>query len=91
MPDGHDIVFRLTEPSLPASQRRPALRAFAAAHGWLPSDELEEYPGLEAIANGHLVVEHGLANTAVITFLKADSSFSRLRGRLTTVVFVVAA
>ena len=34
--------------------------------GNCPSYELE-YPELDAVANGHLVVEHGLDNTAVLT------------------------
>jgi hypothetical protein len=68
-------VLRLTDPDLPPSQRRTALREFAHLNGWRPSDELDDYPGTERFANGHLVVEHGLDNSAVITFLHAGNSF----------------
>jgi len=74
----YEIIMRLTDPDLPPSQRREALKKFADENEWLPSDEIDEYPGTETFANGHLVVEHGLDNTAVITFLKRDQAFSRL-------------
>jgi hypothetical protein len=77
MRNDFDLVAQLTQPTLPASQRRIALREFARATGWRPSYELE-YPELDAVANGHLVVEHGLDNTAVLTFLKAGTSYSSL-------------
>jgi len=71
----YDSVLRLTDPELLPSQRRTALREFAFLNGWRPSDELDDYPGTERFANGHLVVEHGLDNSAVITFLHAGNSF----------------
>src|SRR5687767_12543642 len=77
-PSGYETVLRLTTAELPSSQRRIALREFALLNGWRPSDEMDEYPGTERIANGHLVVEHGLDNSAVITFLRADSPFLAL-------------
>jgi len=54
------------------------MQEFAELCGWIPSDQMENYPGLESIANGHLVVEHGLDNTAVITFLRGAPLFSML-------------
>ena len=74
----YETVLRLTNPELPSSQRRIALREFALLNGWRPSDEMDDYPGTERIANGHLVVEHGLDNSAVISFLRADRPFSTL-------------
>jgi hypothetical protein len=71
-------VIRLTDPSLPTSQRQAALREFAHRFGWRPSDAVEEYPGIESVANGHLVIEHGLDNTAVISFLKTTHSLATL-------------
>ena len=59
-------------------QLRHDVQEFAELCGWIPSDHLEGYPGLETIANGHLVVEHGLDNTAVITFLRGAPPFSAL-------------
>lgn len=73
-----ETVARLVDPHLPTTQRHLALREFAQANGWRPSDQLEEYPGTEEIANGHLIVEHGLDNTAAITFLKSNRAFAFL-------------
>lgn len=73
-----EVVARLTQSSLPVSLRGPALRQFALVHGWRPSDRLDEYPFADSLSNGHLVVEHGLDNTAVITFLSAGAGFARL-------------
>src|SRR5271165_1547011 len=78
MPSAYEIIVRLTEPSLLNGHRRSAMHAFASINGWLPSDQLEDYSGVEDIANGHIVVEHGFDKSAVITFLKVDSPFSRL-------------
>jgi len=72
------IVVQLTEESPPGPERRRALQEFARVNGWRPSENIEEYPGTSALANGHLVVEHGLANTAVISFLKSSSPFGDL-------------
>lgn len=76
--NSQETVVKLTDPRLPTSQRQGALREFAHRFGWRPSDALEEYPGIESVANGHLVVEHGLDNTAVISFLKTTHSFASL-------------
>ena len=68
-----DILERieeLTSPHLAQTRTRLAMRDFASASGWRPSDEMCVYPGTEHIANGHLLVEHGLEHSAVITFLK---------------------
>ncbi|HRX86167.1 MAG TPA: N-6 DNA methylase, partial [Phycisphaerae bacterium] len=73
-----EIVYRLTEATLTAEERQRSLHEFAEETGWYPSDELLEYPGTEHFANGHLLVEHGMANTAVISFLKPDYPFSIL-------------
>ena len=73
----NDLVARLTERHLSSHHRRIALIEFARATGWRPSYELES-TDLESIANGHLVLEHGLDNTAVISFLKDSVSFLTL-------------
>lgn len=75
-----EIIYRLTEATLTSLERQRSLHDFAQEAGWYPSDELVEYPGTEEFANGHLLVEHGMANTAVISFLKPDRSF-RILGR----------
>src|SRR5215211_2778171 len=78
MISSYDIVTSLTEQALPSNERRKLLRQFAESTGWVPSDELEEYPGTGAVANGHLLVEHGLANTAVISFLRPNIRYHAL-------------
>ncbi|HOX06620.1 MAG TPA: N-6 DNA methylase [Planctomycetota bacterium] len=74
----YEQVVRLTESQIPADARRAALRDYATLNGWRPSDQIEDYPGTEDTANGHLVVEHGLDNTAVLTFLKGGRPFGTL-------------
>ncbi len=72
-------LWKLTERGVPEPQRRDALRAYANDNGWRPSDEILWYPETEGFANGHLLVEHGLDNTAVISFLPFDQQFQQLR------------
>ena len=73
-----DAVLRLTESELPSEQRRRALLDFATLSGWRPSDALVHYPGTDSVASGHLIVEHGLSSTAVLTFLRARTTFADL-------------
>ena len=73
-----ELVATLTQAGIVGPQRRRALRRFAEDNGWKPSDEIDEYGGVGLLANGHLVVEHGLDNTAVITFLTANHAYARL-------------
>lgn len=78
MPTSLDLIATLTQTGIPAQDRRRALRRFAEDNGWRPSDEVDEYGGVGSIANGHLVVEHGLDNTAVITFLTTENAYPHL-------------
>ena len=50
------------------------LNDFAHALGWRPSDWME-LPDLSSIATAHLLVEHGLENSAVISFLRSPQRF----------------
>jgi len=78
MANGFEIIARLTsEPLLPREQSR-MLRDFARALGWEPSDQLDPGPELEQVTNGHLIIEHGLENSAVITFLISPATLSTL-------------
>ena len=43
-----------------------------------PSDLITSYPGTEHFASGHILVEHGLSHSAVLTFLRRDVSFEDL-------------
>jgi len=69
MPSLYDIVLQLTELPLTDIERRRMVQDFAHHFGWTPSDNLTTTVGGN-FANSHLVVEHGLENTAVISFLK---------------------
>jgi methylase of polypeptide subunit release factors len=87
MLDQYNLVVQLTSPELSDIDRPRILNDFAYELGWQPSDRLG---GLIVgdFANAHLVVEHGLENTAVITFLRdprryADLDYSEKRRLLT--------
>lgn len=53
------------------------LNDFAHGLGWQPSDPFYA-PQVQDIATAHLLVEHGLENTAVLTFLRSPNSYSDL-------------
>lgn len=78
---GVDIILRLTDPTATPASCRQALLAFAHDNGWKPSDRIDEYRGTEELANGHILVEHGLANAAVLSFLKSTYPYSTLDRR----------
>lgn len=72
--DGYDIVVQLTSRHVSDGDRDRGLGDFARELGWEPSDR---FGGLVAgdFANAHLVVEHGLQNTAVISFLRQPRGY----------------
>ena len=73
----YDIVAKLTSSTYSRSDQRRMLNDFASEMGWQPSYSLElQVTG--GFANAHLVVEHGLENTAVITFLRQPRTYSDL-------------
>jgi len=78
LPSAYDLVVNLITETLPEAERRRLLRDFAYASGWRPSYELSEGPLGEGIAKTHLVVEHGLEPSAVITFLEKSHRASEL-------------
>jgi len=66
----YNTIEQLTSPTFAhGASTRLLLNDFASELGWKPSDHLD-VPDLRGIANAHLVVEHGLENAAVITFLQ---------------------
>lgn len=77
MANQYNIVVELTSRGISDTDRHRILNDFAYELGWQPSDRLG---GLTVgdFANAHLVVEHGLVNTAIITFLRAPRRFSDL-------------
>ncbi|MBD2122403.1 Eco57I restriction-modification methylase domain-containing protein [Trichocoleus sp. FACHB-262] len=66
----YNSVMQLTSSSsLSETDERRLLNDFSYEFGWTPSDRLE-VPAIEEVSSIHLVVEHGLENQAVISFLK---------------------
>lgn len=73
-----ELISILTDQDLLSSQKRTMLREYAHQNNWFPSDEIDDYSGTTDFSNGHLLIEHGLDNTAVITFLKKSRPFQHL-------------
>ena len=67
----YQTVMQLTSAAsvLQPIDRPRILNDFAYSFGWTPSDSLD-IPSTRNFANAHLIVEHGLENQAVITFLQ---------------------
>jgi hypothetical protein len=70
----YDTVLQLASRPVGGMERRRLLSDFAYALGWRPSDRTD---GLfvNDLASAHLVVEHGLQNTAVISFLRESRTY----------------
>jgi methylase of polypeptide subunit release factors len=73
----YDIVLQLTSRDLSDLERSRMLNDFAYGLGWQPSDRFGGL-GVSDLARAHLVVEHGLQNTAVITFLREPRTYAEL-------------
>jgi hypothetical protein len=74
--DYSKIVGELTADTPMWTQSR-RLNDFAAELGWRPTDHLD-LPDTKDFSTGHLIVEHGLEYTAIITFLAGPYRFSNL-------------
>lgn len=77
MIDHYEIVQQLTSQAWSRPDQHRRLNDFAFELGWRPSDQLE-LPAANNFATAHLVVEHGLQNTAVISFLRSPWRFPDL-------------
>lgn len=75
MSNQYDLVQQLT--SSDDFDRSRWLNDFAFELGWHPSDRLDAAL-VNDIATSHLLVEHGMENTAVISFLRYPREFSDL-------------
>lgn len=67
-----DALSRIAGDDTPTEVRVVAMRAFAEALSWTPSYELQA-PVEDAKVFDHLVVHHGLANSAVISFVRGNA------------------
>jgi methylase of polypeptide subunit release factors len=76
MQSSFDAIFKLTTQPLENINRKRLLNDFAFQLGWHPSDSFET-PDLET-AHDHLLVEHGLQNSAVISFIRYPRSYLSL-------------
>jgi len=71
------IIDKLTQTKIVEFDKQRYLKDFSRLLGWEPSDKIETIKEIENISNGHIIVEHGLVQSAVITFL--TTSFDNLR------------
>lgn len=70
MTEGFDILVKLTTAqSINPNELDRMFKDFSRILGWEPSLRYEPDADLIDITHGHLVVEHGLEQSAVITFL----------------------
>ena len=77
LPTAYDLVNQLTSAIVPLEQRGELIAAFAEEFRWQPSEAIPGGP-VALLSNGHLLVEHGLENTAAITFLKHPTRYGDL-------------
>jgi methylase of polypeptide subunit release factors len=76
----NSFLYNLTTPWQGNVKIYRQLEDFAKSLGWYPSDIIEE-KNSNNIATGHLFVEHGLDNSAVISFLNSKHRFDNLNIR----------
>jgi hypothetical protein len=70
MSNAYDNLIRILSSTSSTEQRLSAMRGFASELHWTPSFEMHNSFGVSG-ADDHLVVEHGLENSAIISFLKS--------------------
>jgi methylase of polypeptide subunit release factors len=74
--DHYNLVQRLTG-QLPIVDQPRRLNDFAFELGWRPSDRLD-IPASNDFATAHLIVEHGLEYSALISFMRHPNRFNDL-------------
>lgn len=77
MDNEYDIIARLTSGQVLGSERNRILNDFAQTLGWLPTDRFDAQE-LTDSTTAHLLVEHGLEHTAVISFFRYPRRYSDL-------------
>jgi len=73
----HYILVQTLTGQLPSTDQPRRINDFASELGWRPSDRLD-VPASRDFATAHLIVEHGLEHTAVISFLRHPNRFGDL-------------
>ena len=71
------LILELGRPA-PMAEREKQLRRFARHFEWEPSDLICEDPSTKLTATSHIVVEYGLQQSAVLTFLRDTRPFATL-------------
>ena len=79
-----DLVRDLTDQSTPLRARRDLIGEFAKKFGWRPSDFVETSSYLTTAS---LVVEQGLDNAVVLSFLPSDRRLCRISRPMNYVAF----
>ena len=69
MSSPRELINALTDTGLSEGKRQDLTNEFSDLFGWRPHDSVETHSSLSA---GSLVVEHGLDNAAVLSFLPSD-------------------
>lgn len=77
MRTAYEYLVDITYENTPRDRRVQAMKSLARDLEWHPSYEMSGSYGVEG-ADDHLVVEHGLGNSAVMTFLKGPQRASDL-------------
>src|ERR1035438_2511213 len=77
MANQFDIVGQLTSGLLSESDRVVRLQEFSRELGWRPTDRLDT-PARREFAATQLLVEHGLENSAVLSFIRSPKLYSTL-------------
>jgi hypothetical protein len=77
MASAYEELLRIVDSGTPPDLKVVAMRGFAEQLQWTPSYEFQASFGVDA-AGDHLVVEHGLDNSAIISFLKVPYRASDL-------------
>ena len=75
MPPAIDLVRALTDPVTSTIEKRLHAASFSREFGWRPNDVLHVPSALPTV---NLVVEHGLENAAMLSFLPSDYTLANL-------------
>ena len=76
MPSATELVQALTDPKLSINDKRRNAASFSRQFGWRPNDVFDMPNALPTV---NLVVEHGLENAAMLSFLPANRKLEAIR------------
>ncbi len=76
MPSATELVQALTDPTLSVNDKRRNAATFSRQFGWRPNDVFDMPNALPTV---NLVVEHGLENAAMLSFLPANRKLDDIR------------